>query len=127
MGREELDLVPLRQRQTDSRVNGILGAFGAAALLGSGGQEHFEVLQRELAHAIVVEQLKAVRGGSPEFVQRDQTVEIGIGPGNRLREVEQAVSGRTLKAVELISVDIVIPLPPVATICSRLLPGAFPL
>ena len=35
--------------------------------------------------------------------------------------------GRTLKAVELISVDIVIPLPPVATICSSLLPGAFPL
>jgi len=77
--------------------------------------------------------LKAIHRRAPEFVDRDDSVEIQVGASNRFRDVEEPISGGALEAIDMVAIDAVAsPTSPVASISivaglrlrGRLQPGA---
>src|SRR4029079_17195681 len=96
--RHELDgaLVSRRKRGADPGVGDVL--VSAAAPVGpEDGPKCLELRQRQLPGAASVEKLKARDRGLPKFREANASVQVGVGRGNRLGQVEQAVPRGALK------------------------------
>ncbi len=87
-----------RQRIAVARIL-CIAAIGVVARHAQGEADRFQLLQGEPARARTVEELEPGGRGLPELAECDRPVEVRVGGGNRLGNVEKRIARAALQPI----------------------------